>query len=146
MGIVRLRAATPLPGLDALRADARAEGYRHLDRLAASLAEDPGYVERPGHAFFGAMAHGALVGPGGLTPDPSGGPGDGRVRRLYVAPDARGVGHGAALLDAIEAEARTLGLTRLRVRLGNPAAAGFFARFGFEPVDEPEATHAKALR
>lgn len=148
MGLVRLRAATPgaQRWIAALAAAARAEGMRHVDRLAAALAAEPDLARRPDHAFFVALDAGAAIGVGGLTPDPWAAPDTGRVRRLYVLPARRGEGYGAALLDAVEAEARTRCLARLRVRLGDPASAGFFERFGFAPVDEPEATHAQSLR
>lgn len=42
-------------------------------------------------------------------------PGMGEVKRLWVAPSARGQGLALRLMAAVEDEARTLGLTRLRL-------------------------------
>ena len=42
-------------------------------------------------------------------------PGIGEVKRLWVAPDARGQGLARRLMTAIEAHARTMGLTRLKL-------------------------------
>ncbi|QAV70337.1 amino-acid N-acetyltransferase [Salinibacterium sp. UTAS2018] len=55
------------------------------------------------------------------------------VRTLAVASDWLGKGVGHALMDRIEADARTLGLDRLFCLTFETA---FFERHGFEPVEE----------
>jgi putative acetyltransferase len=42
----------------------------------------------------------------------------GEIKRMYVSPDARGRGIGPAVLAALEAEARTLGIARLVLETG----------------------------
>jgi len=42
----------------------------------------------------------------------------GEIKRMYVSPDARGRGIGRAVLAALEAEARTLGIARLVLETG----------------------------
>ena len=61
------------------------------------------------------------------------GPGAGEIKRMYVAPDSRGHGIGRALLDRLEAEARTLGLSRLVLETGTRQleAIALYRRAGF---------------
>ena len=57
--------------------------------------------------------------------------GYGEVKRLYVTENARGVGVGAALLDAVEHAARDIGLRSIRLETGarlGPAVAIYKAR------------------
>lgn len=58
----------------------------------------------------------------------------GEVRRLYVAEKARGNGVAVALVEALEAAARDIGLRQVRIvsDLAGPAADAF-ARLGFRP-------------
>jgi GNAT superfamily N-acetyltransferase len=60
-------------------------------------------------------------------------PGTGEIRRMYVSPAARGAGVGRAVLEALEAEARGLGLARLLLETGvrQPEAVALYARAGF---------------
>lgn len=55
------------------------------------------------------------------------------VKRLYVSPAAQGRGVGAALLGALEDEARDLGFDRL-VLDASPSSVGFWERMGYAPV------------
>ncbi len=58
------------------------------------------------------------------------------VDELGVAPSARRLGVGRALMDELDVLARELGLSRveLDVRAWNDAAARFYAAIGFTPV------------
>lgn len=60
-------------------------------------------------------------------------PGVGEIKRMYVAPAARGKGVGGAILRALEAEARRLGFTRLVLETGprQPEAIACYERAGF---------------
>jgi GNAT superfamily N-acetyltransferase len=62
----------------------------------------------------------------------------GEVKRVYLAPDARGRGRGRALMEALEEEARGLGLERLRLDTGDqqPEALGLFRNLGFREIDD----------
>jgi putative acetyltransferase len=58
------------------------------------------------------------------------------IKRMYVVPAARGRRIGAALLTALEVEARTLGATRLVLETGDrlAAAVALYRRAGFTPI------------
>jgi drug/metabolite transporter (DMT)-like permease/GNAT superfamily N-acetyltransferase len=72
------------------------------------------YVE-PGGTFLVVYDDGEAVACGGIRALPDG---SAEVKRMYVAPDARGRGIGAQLLDRLENEARRLGYPRLRLDTG----------------------------
>ena len=57
----------------------------------------------------------------------------GEIKRMYVCPEARGKGAARALLEALEAEARALGLSRLVLETGvrQRAAIALYERAGF---------------
>ena len=58
------------------------------------------------------------------------------VKRMYVRPEHRRRGHGRRLLRQLEAEARALGYTRVRLDTGplQPAAAALYASAGYHPI------------
>ena len=90
---------------------------------------------------FAARIGPVLVGVGGVHRDPyAGDPGVGRVRHFYVASGARRSGIGAAMLDALRAEARSH-FAHLRLRTNTQRGARFYEASGFRPVDEADATH-----
>lgn len=94
-------------------------------------------------AFFIARRAGTPIGCGAVRRlDASAG----EIKRMYVTPEARGHGVGRAVLAALEAEARRLGLTRLVLETGDrqPEAIALYERFGYvripafgEYVDSP---------
>lgn len=58
------------------------------------------------------------------------------LKRMYVAPAARGTGLGRRLVDALEAEARALGVRRLVLETGTrqEAALALYRATGFVPI------------
>ena len=64
------------------------------------------------------------------------GPRVGELKRMYVAPEARGRGVGRALLARLEDEARALGLTRVVLETGTrqAQALALYRRAGFTDI------------
>lgn len=60
----------------------------------------------------------------------------GELKRMYVAPTERGLGLGRRLVDALEAEARALGVRRLVLETGTRqhAALALYHATGFQPI------------
>ena len=83
----------------------------------------------PHIAFFVAQREDEILGTAALADKGA----YGEVKSMFVAETARGLGVGAALLDAVEAEARTRGLPALMLETGNllHAAHRLYARAGF---------------
>lgn len=59
------------------------------------------------------------------------------VKRMYVAPAARGTGVAVAVLRALEDEARSLGVEELLLETGTeqPDAMRFYEREGYHPIE-----------
>jgi GNAT superfamily N-acetyltransferase len=126
------------PGLALLREEARAEGFRHLDRLAQEWGAGTVRFDGPGESLLAAHHDGELVGVGGVTAEPCAG--RYRMRRFYVRPLCRHRGIGSAL--AREAIGRASPLAReLIVRAGAPDARAFWEKLGFAAVDDAGHTH-----
>ena len=84
----------------------------------------------PDVRFFVARGAGEALGCGALRIDAAG---YGEVKRMFVAPRARGLSLGRRLLERIEAEARCEGLACLRLETGihQPEALGLYRAVGF---------------
>lgn len=135
-------------GFVALAEAARSEGHRFLDRMANDWHAGTTRFDRPGECVFGAWVDGTLAGVAGRSIDPhSTDPGVARLRHLYVRPDMRGRGLGAALAKAALAGAEAhFRLVRVRMAAGNEAAAGMYLSLGFARITgDPFATHVLAL-
>jgi len=103
------RIVTELPaGFDVLRAAARAEGYRHIERLADEWTAGTVRFDREGEALMAATLSRELAGVGGLTIDPVQ-PETLRMRRFYIRAAFRRNGIGWALAEHLLARARALG-------------------------------------
>jgi putative acetyltransferase len=63
-------------------------------------------------------------------------PGVGEIKRMYVAPGARGNGLGRALLTALEDAARELGCAALRLETGlrQPEAISLYEASGYRQI------------
>jgi GNAT superfamily N-acetyltransferase len=127
--LVRITGALP-EGFETLRAQADAEGHRHMSRLAAEWASGETRFE----ALLAAFVEGDLVGIGGMTREPAETAEPAiRMRRLYVAPTARRSGVAAALATALLQEALD-SVKLVTVHAGNDGAARFWETQRFVPI------------
>lgn len=94
-------------------------------------------VQVPRSAFLIARLGGHPVGCGALRPLDDGEPGStAEIKRMYVAPDARGRGVAGAILDRLEAVAREFGYARVALETGNRqfAAIRLYERAGYARI------------
>ncbi len=124
---------------DPARADVAALVQRHTDLMATLSPAESCHamsgdeLETRDARFFSARRDGVLLGVGALVVIAHC---HGEVKSLHVTPAARGLGVGAALLQAMIANARGQGLARLSLETGAtedyaPSRA-LYARAGFE--------------
>lgn len=99
------------------------EGATHFQLDASEVAEGQG-------AFLVALRAGTPVGCGAVRRF---GTNTGELKRMYVVPQERGRGVGRVILEALEAEARRLRLTRLVLETGvrQAKAQALYERAGF---------------
>ncbi|MBB5120872.1 GCN5 family acetyltransferase [Streptomyces eurocidicus] len=120
------------PDATALRAAQRAEIAERYGTPDSEPGVPPSAADIA--AFFVAREDdGTAVGCGGLRDL---GEGSGEVKRMYVAPAARGSGAATHILRALEDWARGRGWTRLRMETGvrQPDAVRFYLRSGYERI------------
>jgi GNAT superfamily N-acetyltransferase len=129
-----------------LLAASTAEGFRFVARLAEAWGAGAARFDGPGELLLGGYDGARLVAVGGLTPDPyGGGPDVGRLRHVYVLPEARRRGVGRGLVRALEAAAA--GRYRaLVLRTDTAAAAQFYEALGYARLTAGgTATHGRTL-
>jgi GNAT superfamily N-acetyltransferase len=134
------RAIDNLPhGFDEMRAEASAEGFRHLERLALDWASGTMRFKGEGEVLMASHVQDVLAGIGGLTIEPIV-PGAFRMRRLYVREPFRrqGIGRKLALALLEPALARGAAVT---VNAGNADAVPFWIRLGFTADPRDGHTH-----
>jgi len=143
---IRIEPATSLGSdLDPLVAEADAEGHLFMRRMRDAWETHENRFDRPGELLLTARIEGRLVGIGGLNRDPyAQAEGIGRLRHLYVARSARRLSVGTLLVRRILAHAAPH-FSVVRLRTLSPDAAAFYARLGFQPTDQPDATHILPL-
>lgn len=111
---------------------------------ARSLLPDAGELRPPHGLFLLARLHAEPIGCAGLKL-PSGAPAE--IKRMWVAPHARGLGLGRRFLADLEARAVQHGREALRLDTNKAlgAAIGLYHSYGFQEVpafnDEPYAHH-----
>lgn len=144
-------------GIERARQDELLELLRLGDEYAHSLypAEnsfllDVSELEAPGVFVFvsrnsnSSEADGRALGMAALVVAPSatealgGAPRTAELKRLFVLDSARGLGVARALMAAVEAEARTSGVTRLLLETGplHHAALALYTGLGYEPIPQ----------
>jgi GNAT superfamily N-acetyltransferase len=133
--------AVTLTAASTLELDARYDGWP-----GSGPEPRPEEFVAPDGAFLLARLDGDAVGCGGVSRIDAE---TAEIRRVYLAPQARGHGHAKTLVTALIEAAADLGYTRVRLETGNrqPEAIGLYARLGFEriPCWGPYATDARSL-
>ena len=146
--MIEIRRLHALPGdaLGPLVVASAGEGFLFLERLRREWLEDKKRFDGPGEVLLGAYQGPALVAVGGVTLDPYGGdPTVGRLRHLYVAPEARRQGTGASLVRALEDAARPH-FRALVLRTDTEPAARFYEAIGYTRLPSGgTATHRREL-
>jgi GNAT superfamily N-acetyltransferase len=106
---------------------------RYPEEGANFFRLDPDDVVEGRGGFFVAYLSGEPVGCGAVRRTD---PGVAEIKRMYVAPNARGRRVGRQILDVLEAEARRLGVTRVVLETGprQPEAIALYAHAGFVEV------------
>jgi len=131
----------PVPGIDRLHAEARAEGFDFLDTLVDEFTSGENRYDAAGEVLLGGIDDGVLIAVGGLNRDPYlDDPAVGRIRRVYVRADFRNQHVGSTLLTALLDHARGH-FSAVRLRAVTSGAARLYERLGFVPIDDPNATH-----
>jgi GNAT superfamily N-acetyltransferase len=136
--LVRVGAALP-DGFDALRDEARAQGFGMLDRLARDWDTGADRFAREGEVVLAAFVDGVLAGVGGLTHDPVL-LGALRMRRFYVGQRFRRLGVARHLAEALLALPRG-NRTLITVNAGTPDAPAFWEALGFVRYSGARHTH-----
>jgi GNAT superfamily N-acetyltransferase len=124
-------------------ADARALLAEYFEELRSRLGEfdparsvsaEPEELHPPTGAFLVLYDAGAPVACGGVKTLR---PGVGEIKRMFVAPGARGRGHGRRLLAEIEEAARTLGHASVVLDTAAPLveAARLYESAGYRAID-----------
>ena len=129
-------------GFDALRAEAHAEGYRFVERLATDWMSGTIRFDREGEALLAARLSGVLAGIGGLTIEPVV-PHALRMRRFYIRLAYRRSGIGRMLVTALLERARST--SRLVTVNAGPGSAAFWESLGFAPDARDGHTHIQRL-
>jgi DNA-binding MarR family transcriptional regulator/GNAT superfamily N-acetyltransferase len=118
--------------------------FEHGFDPARSIPADADQLVPPAGVFLLARSCGQALGCGALK---SGKNGIGEIKRMWVAPDARGQGVGRQLLEALEHHARQLKLTILHLETNRALheAQSLYRRHGYQEVapfnTEPYAHH-----
>ncbi len=152
-GLLRI-AGTRIDRVDPASAEARWCVAQYFTELAArfdggfdpgrSIPADDAELRPPTGAFLVATTDGAPVACGAVK---TLAPAVGYLKRMWVAKAMRGLGLGARMLGALEAEARGLGLRTLRLETNRALAeaVGLYRRSGYAEVapfnNEPYAHH-----
>lgn len=131
--------------LDERYADDDADPANEPDHAMLNLLDES--VAPPLGCFLVARIDGEPVGCGALRPSPTGEEGVAEVKRMYVAPAARGRGVARALLAALEAEAAALGYRSLVLETGTRQheAMALYESAGWTPIANYGAYRASSL-
>ena len=136
----------PTDALAPLLAASIDEGFHFVERLVREWQEGKECFNRPGELLLAAYQGTNIIAIGGLTADPySDEPAIGRLRHIYVRPDARRRGIGRRLVQLLEQAAQRT-YRALVLRTDTPIAARFYEGLGYTPLSPGgTATHRREL-
>jgi len=132
------------PQIQGLEKQAVAEGFRFLTRLIEEWRTGTNRFDAQGECLMAAYLGDRLVGIGGLTRDPFTQENIGRLRRVYIAREARGQNIGRALVNRL-VEHATQHFRIVRLSTDTSDSAAFYIRCGFQALDDDHATHVMFL-
>ena len=123
---------------------ASADGHQNIETLINEFDSGVNRFNKPGEALFGAYDAASIIGIGGINIDPYCAlPTVGRVRRLFIKPDARRSGVATALMRQIEETGRRY-FSKLNLRTNSQTASRFYISLGYSTVeDEEKISHEK---
>lgn len=132
---------TELPlEFDRIRAEARAEGFNHIETMWQQWHDGSKRFDRPGEMLVVARSGGSLAGIGGVTEDFVD-PQWLRMRRFYVRPQYRRQAAGRAIAEYLLE--RALPLNRPIVLYTETSeGAAFWQALGFVRIERAKTTHA----
>ncbi len=136
----------PTDALAPLLAASIEEDFHFIERLVREWEEAQQRFNRPGELLLAVYKEEDIIAIGGLTSDPySGEPALGRLRHVYVRPDARRRGIGRRLVRILE-QAAGQTYRALVLRTDSPTAARFYEMLGYTPLPPGStATHRREL-
>lgn len=122
-----------------LRAEASAEGFRHIETLWEDWQSGHNRFAAPGERLYCATLDGALAGIGGITEDFLDRTGL-RMRRFYIRPAFRRRGVASAIANEVLAHALPLHRP-IWLYADTPEAGRFWEGMGFVPAQREKTTH-----
>ncbi|HYS69511.1 MAG TPA: GNAT family N-acetyltransferase [Gemmatimonadaceae bacterium] len=136
----------PTDALASLLAASIEEGFHFVERLVREWEEAQQRFNQPGELLLAVYKEEDIIAIGGLTSDPySDDPALGRLRHIYVRPDARRRGIGRRLVRILEQAAEQT-YRALVLRTDSPAAARFYETLGYTQLPPGStATHRREL-
>ncbi|WP_436923621.1 arsenic resistance N-acetyltransferase ArsN2 [Halosimplex amylolyticum] len=108
------------------------DGLRYVERVLGRADLPTDDVHADSARLYVARANGDRVGVGGIEVHGD----DGLLRSVAVEESTRGEGHGTAIVDALEAEARDAGIQRFY--LLTTTASEFFASHEYVEIDRTD--------
>lgn len=123
-----------------LAIEARAAGYKFVDRLIEDAHSGLNCFDKEGECFCGVFIDGALIGCGGVNRDPYTNRHVGRVRHVYILQNFRKNGVGKALVFELISRSKNIFKT-FRLRTSDSKADAFYEAIGFARTNEPNASH-----
>jgi GNAT superfamily N-acetyltransferase len=139
------RISLPLPGLEALRAEAADQHFRFVDRLISDWDAGLNTFSDNGEILLGAFNGAQLIALGGLNKDPYVmDAATGRIRHLFVLAGWRRGGVGRSLVNNLLKVAEVT-FSEVRLRTDTVDAAVFYESCGFARVEDETASHRRKV-